>query len=120
MKIEAYKNGFVRVSGLNRRQLDWVRYEIPERHRFFQNMSWYVHGKHVDDLKGLGASGAPATTLGGPDDYAVLHLLPTAPMAIIEAVWRALARLHHPDVGGDEELFKRLSAAYRRIKEKRD
>lgn len=48
--------------------------------------------------------------------YAVLHLLPTAPLAIVEAVWRKLAQLHHPDQGGDAELFKKYNEAYRKIK----
>lgn len=30
----------------------------------------------------------------------------------IRAAYRRLARLHHPDVGGSDEMFKRLGAAY--------
>lgn len=50
------------------------------------------------------------------EPYSVMHLLPTAPKAIVDAAWKALARLHHPDMGGDEEQFKRISAAYEKIK----
>jgi hypothetical protein len=51
------------------------------------------------------------------ESYAVLHLLPSAPAAIVKGVWRLLAQQHHPDKGGDSEEFKRYSAAYQRIKD---
>ena len=48
-----------------------------------------------------------------PTDHALaeLHLLPSAPPELIEIAYRTLARLHHPDVGGDAETMKRLNAA---------
>ena len=50
------------------------------------------------------------------DDFATLHLLPSAPDVIIESAFKALAKIHHPDKGGDEEVFKRISAAYTRLR----
>lgn len=44
--------------------------------------------------------------------YAELHLLPSAPWPVVEAVYRAMARLNHPDTGGDGEKMKRLNLAY--------
>lgn len=55
---------------------------------------------------------------GGGDHFALLHLLPTAPLAVIEASYRALARLHHPDAGGNAEHMKRLNAARDALKER--
>jgi len=50
--------------------------------------------------------------------YATLFLTPAAPDFIIEAVWKALARKHHPDHGGDSEAFKTYNAAHKKIKRK--
>jgi hypothetical protein len=43
--------------------------------------------------------------------FAVLHLLPSAPPDLIEGAYRILARLHHPDVGGDPEAMRALNEA---------
>ena len=45
------------------------------------------------------------------DHFAVLHLLPSAPPALIDAPFRCLAKIHHPDVGGDPAAMRRLSEA---------
>ena len=50
--------------------------------------------------------------------YASLFLTPGAPEFILNAVWKALAREHHPDRGGDEETFKAFKEAYDLIKGK--
>lgn len=50
------------------------------------------------------------------DPYRVMHLLPTAPPAIVDVVFKALAKIHHPDKGGDVEEMKKINEAYERIK----
>lgn len=47
--------------------------------------------------------------------YAKLYLLPTAPLEVVRAAHRALASLHHPDVGGDPERMIEINAAYDEI-----
>jgi hypothetical protein len=47
--------------------------------------------------------------------YAVLFLRPDAPRELLPVVYRQLAKLAHPDHGGDEERMKRLNAAYERL-----
>jgi len=47
--------------------------------------------------------------------YEVLHLLPSAPREVVKAAYKALALLHHPDHGGDAELFKEINLAYESI-----
>ena len=42
----------------------------------------------------------------------VLGLPPGAPPDEIKKAYKALARKHHPDKGGDPEEFKRISKAY--------
>lgn len=46
------------------------------------------------------------------DLYAALRVKKTATAAEIKAAYRALALKHHPDHGGSEAEFKRLTAAY--------
>ena len=49
----------------------------------------------------------------GHDHFAALHLLPTAPLSLIHAAYRCLAKLSHPDVGGgDAATMRRLSEAH--------
>jgi hypothetical protein len=45
------------------------------------------------------------------DPYTCLHVTPDAPPEVIEAAYRALAKTHHPDVGGSDSAMKRLNWA---------
>lgn len=45
----------------------------------------------------------------------VLELPPSADAAVRKAAYRRLARLHHPDLGGDPAAFHRIQAAYERL-----
>lgn len=120
MKISKGPRHFYKVVGVKGRVLNWIRYSVPNHLRFFEDGTWYVHKNYIDDVKKLGAAEGSTTTPSRSDDYAILHLRPSAPMVIVTAVYRALVKLHHPDHGGDEETFKRLSAAYQRIKGRLD
>ena len=51
-----------------------------------------------------------------PCDYDVLWLKQGAPKEVVKAAYSALIRIHHPDVGGDEETAKQINAAYARLK----
>ena len=44
--------------------------------------------------------------------YATLFLQPDAPQCVVKAAYRALSKEHHPDRGGDEEIFKQITKAY--------
>jgi DnaJ-class molecular chaperone len=50
------------------------------------------------------------------DPFAVLFLTRDAPVFMIEAAWKALARQHHPDLGGNTTDFQRVKDAYEEIK----
>lgn len=54
-----------------------------------------------------------------PAHYAALHLQPDAPLEVAEAAYRALARRHHPDAGGDTVTMQRLNAAIELIREEK-
>jgi curved DNA-binding protein CbpA len=46
------------------------------------------------------------------DLYKVLQVDPSAIPLVIQAAYRALAQIHHPDVSGDTDEMKRLNAAW--------
>jgi hypothetical protein len=54
----------------------------------------------------------PPVTPTGSDPFAVLHLRPTAPRELIDAAYRCLAKLHHPDLGGDPARMRLLTDAH--------
>lgn len=46
----------------------------------------------------------------------VLWVKPGAPSEVVKAAYSALIRKYHPDAGGDEEMAKKINAAYARLK----
>jgi|SRR5690606_19382502 len=49
-------------------------------------------------------------------EYAALHLLPTAPPELVEAAYKTLARIHHPDRGGSTETMTQINEAVSAIR----
>ena len=47
--------------------------------------------------------------------YYCLYLTDNAPREIVDSAYRTLAKIHHPDHGGDAEQMKIFSAAYNEI-----
>jgi hypothetical protein len=52
-------------------------------------------------------------------DFAILHLLPSAPPPLVEAAFRCLSKELHPDRGGKHEAMIEINAAIVRIRERR-
>ena len=52
----------------------------------------------------------------GRDPYEVLGIRSDAPLEVIEASWRALAKRAHPDAGGSDAAMKEINAAWEKIK----
>jgi hypothetical protein len=52
------------------------------------------------------------------DYYSQLHLTHDAPSFIVDAVWKAIIKHQHPDVGGDSEIFMKYKAAYESVRKK--
>jgi curved DNA-binding protein CbpA len=46
------------------------------------------------------------------DHYRVLQVDPCANSLVVQAAYRVLARIFHPDVSGDEDMMKRLNVAW--------
>lgn len=55
----------------------------------------------------------------GDGPWAALWLANGAPPEVITAAYRALARIHHPDVGGSEEQMKKINDAHESLTRKR-
>ena len=87
--------------------------------------TWTVAARYVGDIYhildqafgGVDIEGSRTGTSdhrqrAGGDPYQVLHLLPSAPDEVVTVVYRTLARLTHPDVGGDHDAMLALNEAY--------
>ena len=48
--------------------------------------------------------------------FSTLYVTDDAPLEVIHAAYRALARVHHPDAGGSESEMQRLNDAYERAR----
>ena len=47
--------------------------------------------------------------------HAVLYLIEGAPPEVVRASYRALSKIHHPDVGGDRIRFEEINEAYKKL-----
>jgi hypothetical protein len=53
------------------------------------------------------------------DPFATMHLLPTAPPELVTVAYRTLAKLAHPDRGGDVHRMQALNVAYELLRASR-
>lgn len=58
----------------------------------------------------------PSSSTRSSRAHAVLCVNADAPPEVIDAAYKALAKLHHPDRGGDPERMKEITEAYREMK----
>ena len=54
------------------------------------------------------------------DPFLSLFLIENAPWEVVKAAYKALAQMHHPDVGGDPKKFMEIQEAYEELKKKYD
>jgi hypothetical protein len=71
---------------------------------------------------GLRMKGAPeretthfTTVYSLNNPHATLFVLPNAPIEVVQAAYRALAKLYHPDFGGPPERMIAINQAYEEI-----
>ena len=102
---------------------------IPGRQRTWNpdDKIWHIRPSAVDDVIALCKTwfsdnvevvfckreGSHQRTDTGP--HGVLFVQEGAPREVVEAAYKALARLHHPDKGGDTKTMQAINAAYDRI-----
>lgn len=86
--------------------------------------AWYISPAYVAPVRSLltatflqvemddeRESFTPPPTPKPQTSYHVLHLQPTAPPELVDAAYRCLSRLHHPDQGGDTETMQAINEA---------
>jgi len=71
------------------------------------------------ELRGDAVEGPPPSGEALDLCYKLLGVAPSAEWEEIERAYRAKARLHHPDRGGDGDTMRALNDAYARIKRQR-
>jgi hypothetical protein len=83
---------------------------------------WIIDDPYIDPVMALtrrvfgyvdGAGNAHTSHHTPPSDpHVTLHLLPLAPPQLVDAAFRTLAKLAHPDAGGSHDAMLALSEAY--------
>jgi hypothetical protein len=111
----------------DKRLVDQLKAQIPSYARSYDDAakSWTIAPTYAAVAVSLLRASFPDATIEEsghrpepqpirPSDqsYATLHLLPSAPAALVDAAFRCLAKLHHPDVGGDAATMRRLTEAH--------
>jgi hypothetical protein len=107
---------------------------VPSRNRNYDpdTKAWRFLGDYRDLAIGLVVQYFPAAEVpnrsrsqahgqshpAGSDHFRILHLRETAPVELIEASYRVLARLYHPDRGGTHEAMQELNGAYAALRER--
>lgn len=85
--------------------LDQAHQELEEANRakrFFQNLA---------EMERLRANANHHSFSHSSGPWAILHLANDAPPELVEAAYRALVKLHHPDRGGNADRMKAINAA---------
>jgi len=84
---------------------------------------WPVVIQGLRELRGERVDKAPRASSTPPSDmelcFRLLGLSPSASWEDIERAYRKKAKVHHPDLGGDEDAMRALNEAYERIKKAR-
>ena len=103
-----------------------LKLAIPAPYREWDaaKKAWYIHQEYDTTLIDLVASRGgqvidkrpqvvTAAVIPGPLQEACTLLCVTsdAPLSVAQAAFKALARRHHPDIGGDTEMMQRLNNA---------
>lgn len=100
---------------------------IPRGYRQWdkEDKSWYVEPSYAEEATELfwqffpdGDSYDLARVYHEPPDWArVLFVQEDAPMQVIEAAYRTLAKMYHPDAGGSEKKMIAINEAIEHARE---
>ncbi len=94
-----------------------------------ETKTWTVAGRYVHavyhvlahvfgdvDVEGSRTGPADRGLQPSDDPWIVLHLRPTAPPELVNAAHRCLAKLNHPDAGGDTITMQAINSAVEQIR----
>lgn len=80
---------------------------------------WPMVMRGLRELRGEHVEETPPADADMEVCFRLLGLNPSASWEEVERAYRAKAKRHHPDLGGDEDAMRALNAAYDRIKQSR-
>ena len=122
----------------NARFVETLKVSVPGSWREWvpENKTWIVWGGYADEAVSIflecfpsgqvvfnetsqQAAPPPPPPPAGDPDCRMLYVTDNAPIEVITAAWRALSKLHHPDMGGSTTAMQTINAAYERLKFKR-
>ena len=97
---------------------------VPLRAWYAAERCWWIGAPAVGDAKRILGEFFPGyqerflagATPFSASPHAVLEVRDDASPEVIEAAYRALARKHHPDVGGDTRTMQAINEAYDQIR----
>ena len=101
-----------------------LKESITTKKRLWDNndKQWWVHKDQFDKLTHILDQFYDETILldfptqdVATDSWSKLYLVTGAPIELIQAAYRVLAKKHHPDAGGDVEKMKELNLAYKEL-----
>lgn len=105
---------------------DEFKKSIPAKKRQWEgaNKLWFVARDQFDKLtillgkyfdpNNIHLLDFPAPQVSG-DSWGRLYLVEGAPVQVVQAAYRALSMIHHPDKGGDSETMKSINEAYKEL-----
>lgn len=114
--VREVKGGYLCVEPVHQELVTALCKLIPHVDRMPSENGWFVKVKHKDLVYALVSKYSSQATSTLDSAYKTLHLYPTAPMFVVDAVWKAFVRAMHPDVGGDQAEFLAIKSAYEYIK----
>lgn len=80
-------------------------------HRFFDEVSDQTRPDPEPEYR----PDPPPSWMASP--HGALFLLPNAPQPVVKAAYKALAKMYHPDAGGDPERMRVINLAFEAIEE---
>lgn len=113
--------------------VDAIKLQVPPSHREWSpgTKTWFVRSPYDTTATRILSFYFPGAEVGGkpaerplfspPDqcrcdaDHRALFVCQNAPDEVVKAAYRALAKLNHPDAGGDHSRMQIINIAYERI-----
>lgn len=132
-RVHKADDGWLIETGFDAGYVDALKLELPRFARKWNEelRCWWIHPDFIGEAEAIARRYfSPAGTDDGPQPghngrgaaspsppqaaqpWATLWLIPGAPAECVRACYRALARVHHPDAGGDEAAMKEINGAY--------
>lgn len=139
MKVIHESGDFYAVYGIPGPLRTYIKLSLPTTHRRYEpepHPRWLVSRKYVVQLLRMAFEGGHIVqyelsadmqakvdldrpTWTGKTAHSSLFLTPDAPDFMLDAAYKALVKVHHPDCGGDAVIFRKIQKAYEELKNER-